>query len=171
MGQSGRGRSGWIGWLIFVFFVFGGRFLPPLANWLSQITGLTITPPMLIVAVIVLAVVGSLLGSVARQAGRLRGSNDTRLPLPPTLPPPTSMSSPRPGQTTRTASPPSPIRLPTASSDRLPQSRLPTGDPKLPSPPRFEPIIDPRVLTFGVLGMLVFGLFLLVLFAIAGALP
>lgn len=46
MQQNRRGGgSGWFGWVIFLFLIFGTRFLPPVANWLSQVTGLSITPP------------------------------------------------------------------------------------------------------------------------------
>jgi hypothetical protein len=36
---------------------------------------------------------------------------------------------------------------------------LPTsgGKPALPAPPRFEPIVNPRVLAFGIAGLLVLG--------------
>jgi hypothetical protein len=169
MQQSGRGNS-WIGWLIFIFLVFGSRFLPPLANWLTQVTGVTVTPPMLIVAVIALSVVGSIVGAVARQAGRARSANDTRLPTPPTLSPPSDMGSPRLGQPSRPAAPPAQTQLPRTST-RLPPARLPSGEQRLPTPPRFEPIIDPRVLTFGILGLLALGAFLLVVLFLAGALP
>jgi hypothetical protein len=48
---------------------------------------------------------------------------------------------------------------------------LPSGEQGPPGPPRFEPIIDPRILTFGIIGLLAFGgIFLAILF-FAGSLP
>jgi hypothetical protein len=168
MQQSGRGGNGWIGWLIFILLIFGGRFLPPIANWLSQVTGLQITPPMLIVAAIGLSIVGSILGSVMRQAGRARGANETRLPTPPPLSGDNTM---RTGTIIRPPTPSqSSVKLPNTTT-RLPSSRLPSGEQRLPSPPRFEPIIDPRVLTFGILGLLGLGAFFLVVLFLSGSLP
>lgn len=165
MGQSGRG-GGWIGWLIFIFVVFGSRFLPPLANWLSQLTGLNITVPMLIGAVVILAVVGSVGSSLARQAGRARSAGDTRLPT--TLSPPSPSTSSRPAAPPRPVAPPRPTQLPSSS---LPRSRLPSGEQRLPGPPRYEPIIDPRILAFGIVGLLVLGGFFFLALLIAGSLP
>lgn len=159
--QSGRGNS-WIGWLIFIVLIFGGRFLPPVAAWLSQVTGLPITVPTLIIAVIALSVVGSVVSSVARQVGKARGPGDTRLPTTVTMAPPSSPSSP----------PPASMRPPPPSSaPSLPSPRLPSGEQRLPGPPKFEPIIDPRILTFGILGLLVLGGAFVVLLALGGALP
>jgi hypothetical protein len=166
MQQRGRGGNGWIGWVIFFLLIFGSRLLPPIAGWLTQLTGFTITPPMLIVGLIALSVVGSLAGSVGRQISRARASGETRLPTP--LAPPASQAPPA----ARPAPPRTPGSLPpTLSVDKLPPPRLPSGEQKLPSPPRFEPIIDPRVLTFGILGLLGLGAIFLVLLAIGGALP
>lgn len=169
MQQSGRRGNNWIGLLIFIFFVFGSRFLPPLATWLSQVTGLPITPPLLIAAVIGLAVVGSIAGGVIRQAGRARSSNETRLPTPPPLALPTDTTAQR-GQPTRPSAPPPAVRLPPATT-RLPSPRLPSGEQRLPGPPRFEPIIGPRVLAFGIIGLLALGAFLLGALFLTGALP
>lgn len=167
MGQSGRG-GGWIGWLIFIFVVFGSRFLPPLANWLSQLTGLNITVPMLIGAVVILAVVGSVGSSLARQLGRARGAGDTRLPTTLSPPPPT-MPSRSGAPAPRSSAPPRPVQLPTSSN--LPRPRLPTGEQRLPGAPRYEPIIDPRILAFGVVGLLVLGGFFFLALLIAGSMP
>jgi hypothetical protein len=49
--------------------------------------------------------------------------------------------------------------------------RLPQGEQRLPGPPRFEPIIDPRILGFGILGLFVFGGFFLVVLLLAGGMP
>jgi hypothetical protein len=166
MGQSGRG--GWIGWLIFIFVVFGSRFLPPLANWLSQITGLTITVPMLIGAAVILAVVGSIGSSLARQVGKSRGAGDTRLPT--TLSPPQASATSRTGMPSRPSAPPRPVQLPPSGAN-LPRPRTPSGEQRLPGPPRYEPIIDPRILAFGIIGLLFLGGLFFLALLLAGSLP
>lgn len=166
MQQNRRGGNGWVGWLIFIVLVFGSRFLPPVANWLAQTTGLPITTPILIGAVVGLGVLLSIAGSVVQEINRNRGANETRLPsgLPPSPPPPT-LAPPRP-----TGAPPRPITTPSRSS-RPTQMRSPTGEQRLPGPPRFEPIIDPRVLTFGIIGLVIFGGFFFVVLLLSGSLP
>lgn len=166
MQQNRRGGNGWVGWLIFVVLVFGSRFLPPVANWLAQVTGLPITTPILIGAIVGLGVVVSIVGSVLQDVNRNRGANDTRLPtgMPPTTPP-------------RTTSPPRPSAGPPRSPSQPPrpgrptQLRQPSGEQRLPGPPRFEPIIDPRVLTFGIIGLVIFGGFFFVALLLSGTLP
>ena len=49
--------------------------------------------------------------------------------------------------------------------------RLPPAEQRLPTPPRFEPIIDPRILTFGIVGLLIFGAIFLAILFLAGSLP
>ncbi|GAB4424940.1 MAG: hypothetical protein OHK0015_04400 [Chloroflexi bacterium OHK40] len=153
--QQSKG-GGWLGWLIFIFLVFGVRFLPPVAAWLSQVTGLTITVPMLIVAVIVGSVVVTIASSIIRQATVGRSRAETRLPTPtaPPLPPQKSGGQP-----------------PSLPRSTMPRPRLPTGEQRLPGPPRFEPIIDPRILSFGILGVVVLGAFFFVALLIAGGIP
>lgn len=170
MQQSGRG-NGWVGWLIFIVLVFGGRFLPPVANWLAQVTGLPITAPALVAGLIGLAVLSSVVGSLARQVGRSRGASETRLPTPMTPVPPPDAAA-RPSRAPRPVSPPASMRLPPGpTSADMPPPRLPRGEQRLPGPPKFEPIIDPRVLTFGIVGLLALGAFFLVLLALSGAMP
>lgn len=157
MQQSRRGGNGWIGWLIFIVLVFGSRFLPPVAGWLSQVTGLPISTPLLIGSIVGLGVILTIASSVLQEFNRGRSSNETRLPtgLPPASPPPT-VQPPRSGS----AFPPqSSTAQPRVGGQ--PKLKLPTGDQRLPGPPRFEPIIDPRVLTFGIFGLLLFGGFFL----------
>ncbi|MGQ9927434.1 MAG: hypothetical protein ACUVS4_11240 [Chloroflexaceae bacterium] len=161
MQRSERGGGGWIGWLIFFLLVFGFRFLPPVANWLTQVTGITITVPMLIIAFTVLAVVVSIGSSLARAAGR---SENTGQPgIPPSLPLP-----PQPSAPPKPASSPWP---PTSPSTGLPRARLPSGQEQLPKPPRFEPIIDPRIFVAGTAGLVILGALTLLFLVLAGVLP
>lgn len=154
MQQNRRGGSSWIGWLIFIFLVFGSRFLPPIAAWLSQITGLPITTPILIAAVVGLGVIASIVSSVIKESTKPGGPTQPRIPTgqEPSLPP-------------RPFTPPQSSGRPrSVSTSDVTRMRLPTGEQRLPGPPRFEPIIDPRVLTFGIFGLfIVGGLFFLAL--------
>jgi hypothetical protein len=161
MQRSERGGGGWIGWLIFFFLIFGFRFLPPVANWLTQVTGTTITVPMLIIAFTVLAVVVSIGSSLVRAAGR--SGNAGQPGMPSSLPVPQQPSAPP-----KPASSPWP---PTTSSTNLPRARLPSGQEQLPKPPRFEPIIDPRIFVTGIAGLVILGALFLLFLVLTGALP
>ena len=164
MQQRGRGGNSWIGWVIFVFLVFGSRLLPPVAVWLSQATGLAITAPMLVAVVIGLSVLGSVVGSAVRSVGKAHASSELRPPTPTMLPPPSGMPPPRPVRPARMSQLPPPT-----GANPLPG--MPSGQPPLLGPPRFEPIIHPRVLAFGIIGLVVFGGLFLAAVLFAGALP
>jgi hypothetical protein len=169
MRQSGRSGNSWFGWLVFIFLVFGSRFLPPLAAWLSQVTGLPVTVPMLIGAVVVLAVVASVGSSLVQQVGKARSSGDTRLPTPgPAAPPAPRPATPPPVQPRAGGQPRAPSLPPSAT---MSAPRLPSGEQRLPSPPRFEPIIDPRIFAFGVVGLVVLGGLFFLALLLAGSLP
>lgn len=160
MEQNRRRGNGWVGWVIFVVLIFGSRFMPPIAAWLSQVTGLQISAPMLIAAVVGLGVLSTIVGSIGQEIARNRRSNETSLPtgLPQQMPP-TAM---RPPPT------PAPPTQPRAGGPPL---RPQLSEQRLPGPPRFEPIIDPRVLTFGIIGLALFGVCFLAILAFSGALP
>lgn len=153
MQQKRRSDIGsWLSWLIFLLLIFGSRFLPPVANWLTQTTGLPITTPMLIGALVVLSIVVSVIGSVARR------SEQPRAPLerPPT--PPTSLPD---LPTASVPLPPPPIDSTGGLRDLGPQS--------MPQAPRFEPIIHPRILAVGIIiGLLFIGLFLFITMLMIG---
>lgn len=161
MQRSERGGGGWIGWLIFFFLIFGFQFLPPVANWLTRVTGITITVPMLIIAFTVLAVVASIGSSLARAVGR--SGNSGQPGAPSSLPVPSQPSAPP-----KPASSPWP---PTTPSTNLPRARLPSGREQLPKPPRFEPIIDPRIFIAGIAGLVILGALFLLVLVLTGALP
>jgi len=142
----------WIGWLIFFFVMFGSRFLPPLTNWLVQVTGLAVSPALLIAAVIGLGVIANVVYSVVQANTKGRASTQMSLPEP-------SLPFPRP------SAPP----MSTASnSSAVPRMRLPPDEAQPPNPPRFEPIINPRVLTFGLIGLVVCGGCFLLALLLAG---
>ncbi len=152
MQQKRRSDVGsWLSWLIFLLLIFGSRFLPPVASWLTQTTGLPITTPMLIGALVMLSIAVSLISSVARRGEQPREP----LERPPTLP--TSLPD-----------------LPTASSPFPPPAVEATGKLRdlgpqsVPQPPRFEPIISPRMLIVGIIGLGFIGLFLFLAMLIVG---
>lgn len=185
--------SGWISLVIFFLLIFGSRFLPPVANWLSQVTGLAITSGHLIIGLVILSIVISIATPFLRGLGNLGGGGETSLPtgssdasspyrpnggtMPgsPSQPYPGSSSPPYPSSSSRSspyASPtssslptmtPPPTRSPTATT-----IRPPTGEQRLPGPPRFEPIIDPRILTFGLIGLAGLGVFVGVVIYLIG---
>lgn len=144
MQQKRRADIGsWLSWLIFLLLIFGSRFLPPVANWLAQTTGLPITTPMLIGALVVLSIVVSVIGSVARRSEQPREPLD-RLPTPPPSPPELP--------TTSLPLPPPPVETTWRPRD--------LGSQPMVQPPRFEPIIHPRLLVVGVIALVLIGLFL-----------
>lgn len=156
------GGSGWIGWVLFFVLIFGSRFAPPVANWLSQTTGLPITPNGLMgtVAVLYIAslVLGPVIGMFLRNLGG--GSGDTANPSLPS-------STPMPGQASQAPFPSSPP--PSSSLPKQPPVRLPPPtSAKTPGAPRWEPIIDPRILVVGIIGVVLFGGFFLLALLFTG---
>lgn len=153
-----RGGAGWLGWVFFFLLIFGSRLAPPVANWLSQQTGLNITPSgvMGTLALLYIAslIAGPIISAVLRNAG-----GDSSAPTAPTMPQPSTTSSRTPFPPAGTSSLPQqrPVRLP------------PVTSAKMPGAPRWEPIIDPRILVFGVVGVILLGGFLLVVLLFAGS--
>lgn len=141
MQNDKRKRINWgsaIGWVIFALALAGGPILRVLRNML----GGSVTLPSNLLPMLILGLVGlSLLGSAVAAIGRAtRGRGDTRLPTSAAPPPPARL--------------PQPTRQPGALP---PPPRQPAGDARLPQAPRFEPIINPRVLAFGIVGALALG--------------
>jgi hypothetical protein len=138
-----RGGNNWIGVAIFLVIMFGSPLSSFLVGVIRQSTGVVVSPSLVLGGVVILAVVVSLAGSALRGVGRLNSGGDTRLPSS-TVPPPQMSAPPRP------FSPP------------------PTGRGKLPGSPQFDPIIDPRILTLGIVGLILLGGAFLAILAIAG---
>lgn len=156
---SNRG-NGLIGILFFLLIVVGPNISGPIANTLSQATGMNVDPSAVMIGLVVLAVMASAISSVLRRAtragGDASGTTTPRLPTAPPMPPP----SPPAGAAPRPPAPP--------TSARMPPPNLPTGGSPLPGPPRFEPVVNPRVLLFGILGVIVFGGFFLIVLVVSG---
>lgn len=140
MQDNKRKRTNWsqaIGWLIFLLAVAGGPIISSLRRLLGGTISLPSTGnllPLLIGGLVLLSIVVSVIGAVARGGGS-RG--ETRLP---TGVPPTNTLPP--------------MRLP--STPKLPGAAPSPG--QLPSTPRFDPIFNPLVVIVGVVGLAALGL-------------
>jgi len=139
-----------IGWLIFILVIAGG----PILNQLGQLSGGTVTLPnnllpLLIGGLVVLSIIVPAVRALGRSA---RPPSDPRLPTTLAPPPPNSAPMPPFGGPARPMQPPPPAPSPRAFT--LPPS---SKDVRLPSPPRFEPVINPTILLFGILGLIALG--------------
>jgi hypothetical protein len=178
-----RNASGnWIGIVIFILVIAGPQIANVLSNLVSSVSGgaVTLSPntliPLLILgAVLISALVG--IGRAISSAGDTRtGPSASKGPWAPPSAPQRSAS---PGSPAQRPSAPMPPRNfpPTSSSPKSPSSSQPgrqSSDLRpgnLPGPPRFEPIIDPRVLSLGLAGLLVFAVIFGALFVFAGTMP
>jgi hypothetical protein len=133
--KRGVSWSSAIGWLIFILVVAGGPLLNLLRSALGGVVNLPANLlPMLIGGLVALSILVSVVRSLA---GSRRGQSDTRLP---------TGNAPMPPF----AGPAAP-RMP--PSTRLPQS-LAGRDRRLPSPTRFEPVINPKLVALGIVGVL-----------------
>ncbi len=161
-----RGGSGWLGWVFFFLLIFGSRFAPPVANWLSQQTGFNITSSGIMGALALLyigsLILGPILGMVLRNVG---GGTDA-----PTIPQQNNSPSQSPfpqsgGPSAPRMPPPSTPQMPPPTTPRLP----PVTSAKTPGAPRWEPIIEPRILIFGIIGVVFLGGVLLLALIFAGS--
>ncbi|MEP7189309.1 MAG: hypothetical protein ABI901_08985 [Roseiflexaceae bacterium] len=133
--KRGASWSSVIGWLIFILVIAGG----PLLNLLRNALGGTVNLPSNLLPILIgsLVVLSMLVSAVRSMAGSRRNQSDTRLPTGNApMPPFAGPAAPR--------MPPSTI---------MPQ--FPVGrDQRLPSAPRFEPVINPRIVALGIVGVL-----------------
>jgi hypothetical protein len=135
--KRGASWSSAIGWLIFILVVAGG----PLLNLLRTALGGTINLPANLLPMLIGGLVAlSILVSIVRSLGGSRRSQgDTRLP---------TGSAPMPP-----FGGPAAPRMPPSTA--VPQSTsIASRDQRLPSAPRFEPVINPKILALGVVGVL-----------------
>ncbi|NNJ12254.1 hypothetical protein EKD04_018155 [Chloroflexales bacterium ZM16-3] len=148
--QKKSGGNNWIGIAVFLAIVVGPSLSSFLSGAIFSLTGVMIGSDVILGGLIIGSIVISLLVSVARGAGRLNSGSETRLP-------------------TTTISPPQMAAPPRSSSAPPSAPRMGAPQMKLPGRPQFEPIIDPRVLTFGVVGLIFFGLVFFVILMFSGA--
>lgn len=142
MQRKRGGSNNWIGIVVFLTVMFGSTIARSLSNIIFQATGMRIDSNILFIGLIVLAVLISSFSSIIRKADQVNQGTETKLPTTPSMPPPTSMSEQRP---------------PVMPSESLPGS------------PRFEPVVDPRILIFGIFGIVFFGVIFLFILAMTGA--
>jgi hypothetical protein len=135
--KRGSSWSSAIGWLIFILVIAGGPLLSLLRSALGSSVNLPVNlMPMLIGGLVALSILVSVVRSLG---GSGRGQSDTRLPTGNAPMPPFGG--------------PAAPRMPPSTS--APQSYSPAGrDQRLPSAPRFEPLINPKIVAIGVVGVL-----------------
>ena len=161
-----RRQANWgsmIGWLIFLMAIAG----PAIVNGINQFIGGSFTLssnllPLIIFGLLALSIVVPIVRSIG---GAARSSGETRLPTssnptartPTTTRTPTAPQPPFGDTTTRTPTAPQPPfgNTNTTSTTRSINTSTRRGNSQVPSPPRFEPIINPTILAFGVVGVLV----------------
>jgi len=141
-----------LGWLIFILVVGGTQILPPIWRALSGSAPPAYLVSYLIGGLVALTIIVSVARSIVRASAR---HGDTRLPTGA----PTRSNAPMPpfgGPGTSTRMPAAP-RLPPAAA---PPGQVRLGrsnEARLPPKPRFEPIINPVVLTIGLIGLVLLG--------------
>ncbi|MBX0330453.1 hypothetical protein K2Z83_22605 [Oscillochloris sp. ZM17-4] len=148
--QKKRGGNNWIGIVIFLAIVIGPNLASFLSGAIFQATGMRVGSDLIMGGIIIFAVVASLLTSALRGAGRMNSGSETKLPTTPSAP-------------QQMGAPPRPSSLPPATGGSG------TAQMKQPGTPQFEPIINPRVLSFGVAGLVIFGVIFLGILALFGA--
>jgi hypothetical protein len=136
-----RGNNSWssaIGWLIFILVVAGA----PLLNLLRGALGGVVNLPANLLPILIGGLVAlSVLVSVVRSLGSSRrNQGDTRLPTGNApMPPFGGPAAPRMPPTTITP----------------PQAYNPAGrEQRLPGAPRFEPVLNPKIVAIGIVGVL-----------------
>lgn len=162
MQQNKRGGNNWVGFVVFFVLVFGSQIFPPLARWLTQVSGVPISQTMIYGAVVVLGLILPAVVSAISSVRMPGNGGDTRLPTQlgrpiqldqPPMPAERLPDWARPNKPTKLDPPPTVGQLPNRTQQKLPTGQL----PRL-GKPQFEPIINPRVLTIGLVGLICFGL-------------
>jgi hypothetical protein len=147
-------NNNWIGTLIFLMIVFGSTLSRFIVGVIFGATGVLVDSNLVFIGLIILAVAVSVFGSLARGLGRINSGSESKLPTIPSIQPPTF------GAGSSSSTPP-----PTFGAGSLPPQMEQT---QLPGSPRYEPVIDPRVLVFGIVGLIVFGIVFLVILSVTG---
>jgi len=135
--RRGTSWSSVIGWLIFILVIAGG----PLLNLLRGALGSAVNLPANLLPTLIggLVVLSILVSAVRSLAGSRRSQGDTRLPTGNApMPPFAGPSAPR--------LPPNSV----ASQSYTAAGR----DQRLPSATRFEPVINPKIVALGIVGVL-----------------
>ena len=135
--KRGVSWSSAIGWLIFILVVAGTPLLNMLRSALAGIVNLPANlMPMLIGGLVALSILVSVVRSLG---GSRRSQSDTQLPTTTAPMPPFAGPSAQP--------------MPPSTSAPQPYSPA-VRDQRLPSPPRFEPVLNPKIVGIGIVGVL-----------------
>lgn len=149
----------WIGTLFFIVLIFG----QPIAQFISRLTGGVVNPSIVVPLLLGTLALAAIASFVIRGLNSIAEQEQSHRPTPPPTPPPTSKPRPKPSnfsskspynKSTYTSS------FPSSSDLRKMSSRSGIGSQKLPGPPKFEPIIDPKVLVSGIIGAALLGFLL-----------
>lgn len=145
-----------IGWAIFILVIAGGRLFGLLQSALGANRLPSNLVAYLIGGLVVLSIAVSAVRSVMQASGR-RG--DTRLPTGTPASAPQRGNAPMPPFGGANAGNlPAASRLPQASAVPVRRPQVgPKREAQLPPPPRFEPIVDPRLLIAGLVGLALIG--------------
>jgi hypothetical protein len=160
MQNNKKKRSGWgsaIGWLIFILIFARGPITRLVQSALSGSSGTFTLPtnlstliPLAVAAVVVLTIAAS----AVRAIGGRRGQ-DERLPTGTQPPRPMSLPMPPFGGPSAPIMPPARAAQP--SSPRAFTMPAAGSQQQLPTAPRFEPIISPRIVLLGIAGLVALG--------------
>lgn len=141
--QGGFGSA--IGWIVFAVIVAGG----PLLNALQSILGIRI-PSYVLPAIVALAVLASVIASVAKTLGGTRQPGDMRYPTPEATPPvvqrPIAPMPPFGGEMS------APIWIPPQPDAAEAQDRRSFVPPV--QAPRFEPMFPGIAVLVGIVGLI-----------------
>lgn len=150
-----QGKSKWssvLGWLIFGLVIAWG----PISRLLSQLFGGALPSnlfPLIMGGLVILSIV---VPAVAALLGKSRLRNDERLPTDP----PSQRSRPKPSTPPFQAPREPTVPAPSPQAFVLPRRSA----SQLPPPPQFEPLINPKLLALGLVGIILLGGLALVLF-------
>jgi len=148
-------NNNWIGTLIFLMIVFGSTLSRFIVGVIFGATGVLVDSNLVFIGLIILAVAVSVFGSLARGLGRINSGSESKLPTTPSIQPPTF------GVGLPSSTPPPTFDAGAALPPQMEQTQLPGS-------PGYEPVIDPRVLVFGIVGLIVFGIVFLVILSVTG---
>lgn len=170
--------SNWIGILIFLALIFGSQISRVLSNVLGQVFGVVVPANTLLFVLIGGLIAFSVLTSIINTAVNAGKPKETSLPTSAAPPAPPRPNPPPASSASSVSSPPRPVRPPslqpppnaTQWSSRATSDITTSSSPQI-KPPGFEPIISPKVLAFGILGLLLLGGVFAAAFVLSAGLP
>ncbi len=167
--KKGKRGSNWIGLVIFLLIIAGQPILNIVSNIVARISNNTVTMPTNILPLVIggFVLVATLIALVQGARNLSERGTSQQFPTNPTGRTPEGGWKPRsdtfkaPSAYTPPRPPESPYTSPSGLPPSLQQRSVKRDDispQKLPGAPRFEPIVDARVVTFGILGLVFLGI-------------